>query len=117
MGDLGTDLDDLAGGLVADDMRLGDQRSAEAVEGIAAFDADRLDPDQHALRRAGRIRDVLIAQHARIAVLVIDRGLHDLRPPTTCLAAIAGARRKVFRCFWLFTAPASGSPPVRYMFR
>ena len=38
VGHLGADLDDLAGGLVADDVRAGDQRAAPAVEGVAALD-------------------------------------------------------------------------------
>ena len=79
---LRADLDDLAGGLVADDVRMGDQRPAGAVQRVAALDADRLDPDHHALRMALRVGDVLVLQNARTAVLVVDRRFHDRVLPT-----------------------------------
>ena len=50
--DLGADLDDLAGRLVADDVRARGQRAAPAVQRVAALDADRLDPDDDALGMA-----------------------------------------------------------------
>src|SRR5579859_4619696 len=47
--DLGTDLDDLARRLIADDMRLGHERAALTVERVAAFDADGFDANDDAV--------------------------------------------------------------------
>jgi hypothetical protein len=51
--DFRPDLDDLAGCLVADDVRAARHLAAAAIERVAALDADRLDADDHALRMDG----------------------------------------------------------------
>jgi len=76
MGDFGPDLDDLAGRLVADNVRPGDQRPAPAVQGVAALDADRQHPDNHALGMADGIRHILVLQDIGGSVLVVDGGFH-----------------------------------------
>jgi hypothetical protein len=80
VGDLGADLADHAGALVADDVRTRGQFAAGAAEHVAALDADRLHLDQHALGVALRVGHVLVAEDARAPGLVVDGGLH-LGPP------------------------------------
>jgi hypothetical protein len=64
-----------------------DQRPAKAVEGVAALDADRLDPDHRALGMAYGIRHVLVFQDVGGSVLVVDGGFYggvlslSSRPP------------------------------------
>ena len=73
---VGADLADGARALVADDVRRHRQHAARAVQRVAAFDADRLDFDQHATGRADRIGNVLVAEDVRRAGLVVDGSLH-----------------------------------------
>src|ERR1700722_5502636 len=69
-------LDDLTGRLIAHDVRPIGQSSTPAVEDVTALDADRLDPNDDAFRMALRIGYVLVAEHARLAVFVVDRCFH-----------------------------------------
>ena len=86
--DLRSDLDDLTGRLIADDMRLGGQGAAPAVEHVAALDAHRLDLDDDPVRRALRVGDRLVAQHARVAVLPDHRRFHS-EPPCRAILRLA----------------------------
>jgi hypothetical protein len=76
MGDLGADLDDFAGRLVADDVRHAHQRPAPAVQRVAALDGDGQHPDDDALGVADGIGDVLVLQDVGGSVLVVDGGFH-----------------------------------------
>src|SRR5690606_25947638 len=92
--DFRPDLHHLASGLVADDVRLGDERPAEAVEGVAPLDRHRLHADDDPLGVARRIGNVFVAEDLRAAVLVIDRRLHDrfLPCPAKRVRAASAAR-------------------------
>src|SRR5205823_14189061 len=78
--DLGTDLDDFAGGLVANDVRVGHQRSAKTIQCVATLDADGFDADDDALRMTFGIGNVLIFQDLGATVFVIDCRLHCQTP-------------------------------------
>src|SRR5665213_3466890 len=62
--------------LVAHDVRHRNERSAESIQGVATFDADYLDTDEHLAGAGNRVRDVLVAKDARGTVFVIDGGFH-----------------------------------------
>ena len=72
----GADREDRPAALVADDVRNLRHLAACAVADVAALDRNRLDPDQHAVRRADRIGDILVLQHGGGTGLVIDGCLH-----------------------------------------
>jgi hypothetical protein len=74
--DADADLDDCARGEIPNDVRDRRRWRAGAGEQIPALDADRLDVDQHTAVGALGIRDVLVAQDVRAAVLVNHRRLH-----------------------------------------
>ena len=70
---------DDARALIADDVRARRHRTAGAIEGIAALDADRADLDEDARRVADRVRHVLVAEDLGPAGLVVHRCLHASR--------------------------------------
>ena len=75
-GDVRADFAHDAAGLIADDVRLRHQRAAGAIQHVAAFDADGFHVDDDAVRVARRIGDVLVTEHLRCAVFIVDCGLH-----------------------------------------
>src|SRR5262249_44663722 len=76
VGHLSADLDNLTAGLIANDMRLAGERPAPSIERIAALDAYRLDPNNHAFGMANRIGYLFILQNIWRSVLVINCRFH-----------------------------------------
>ena len=76
VGDLGPDLGDGAPALVAHDVGHGGHLALEAVQGVAALDADGLHLDAHPVRRERGVGDVLVAEHVRRSGLVVHGCLH-----------------------------------------
>ena len=72
-----TDLHNRASTLVADDVWIRRQRAGEPVEGVATFDADRLDLDHHVARLDDRIRHVLVLENLGRTVAAIDGSFHE----------------------------------------
>lgn len=80
VGDARPDLDDRAGGLVADDVGVGDERAARAVERVASLDRHGLDLHQHGAGGGLGVGDVLVAEDLGRSVAVVDGGLHGWAP-------------------------------------
>src|SRR5690242_1068428 len=74
---LRADLDDLASGLVANNVRLAKQCAMPAIECVASFDTYRLNANYHTFRMTLGIGDLLILENFRTAILIVDRSLHD----------------------------------------
>ena len=75
--DLGADLPDNAGGLIAHDMGRRRRGATGPVEDVPTFDADRPYVDQDAPRVTGRVRQLLVAEYVRAAGLVVDCRLYS----------------------------------------
>src|SRR5215472_8712868 len=85
--DVLADFDDLARSLIADDVRFRYQRTAETIERVATFNTYGFDANDDTVRLAFGIRHVLVAQHARGTVLVIDSSFHGMLFVTEWLEA------------------------------
>ena len=69
-------LTDPTGGLVADDVRRGDQLSAGAVEQIPTLDAHGIDIDQHPAVAQRRVRDVDVLEDLGSAGALVGSRFH-----------------------------------------
>src|SRR5712692_8282297 len=85
-GHLRADLDDLAAGLVANHVRVGEQRAVPTVERVATLDAYRFDADHNTFRMAYRIGNVLVLENFWTPVLIIDCCLHRGSPSISSLS-------------------------------
>src|SRR5258708_36104303 len=74
---LRANLDNLAASLVANHVRLTEQRTMPAIERVAALDAYSLDANADALRMAFGIGNILVLQDFRTAILIVNRSLHN----------------------------------------
>ena len=81
IGHLRAHLDDRARRLIADDMGPAGEGCADAVQQVAAFDADRLNAEHDALGMTCRVRHLFVFEDFRTAVFVIDRCFHWLPLP------------------------------------
>jgi len=78
-----SDAHDGAGALVAHDVGNADQRSAQSIQRVTAFDADDLDAHEHLAETGNRVGDLFVAKDTRGTVLVIDRGFIVLLIPAS----------------------------------
>ena len=89
------DLDDRSRALITDDVLGRGEHAAGAVQHVAAFDADRLDPDQDAGRTQLWIGDVGVFENVRRSRARVRGGFHihdrNRRPYTPLMAKIVMA--------------------------
>src|SRR5215469_7280374 len=76
-----------AGALVADDVRRGRQLSAQPVQGVPAFDAYRLNPDEHIVRSDDRVGYLFDAEYLGPPGLVVHGCFHGRSPFAFRIAA------------------------------
>jgi hypothetical protein len=66
--------------LITDDIRSGRRRRAPAIQQVSALDADGLDLNYNLLGSTDRIRNILVYQHIRTAILIVYRSFHLIPP-------------------------------------
>ena len=69
--------------------------TAQAVQGVAPFDADRFDPHQHVLGRDDRVGHVLVTEHVRRPGFVVDGCFQTLPRSLTLNLVLAVANPAV----------------------